>query len=138
HADQGAFADTTASENPHALAASAGEQTIDRADAAAERLTNEFAFECMRRRAVQFAPSLRRKMWFSVKRRAERIDHAPKQTFTHAHMGARPPGHNPVAKAHVPWRFVCHSKHRRSAKPNNLPRVAASGRIHNFAHFARC
>ena len=46
HADQRAFADAAAAENSHALAAPAREHSINRADAAAQRLADR---RCVRR-----------------------------------------------------------------------------------------
>src|ERR1700690_1422386 len=48
HADQRAFADSTAAKNAHALASSAGEEGVDRPDAASERIANRSTLERQR------------------------------------------------------------------------------------------
>src|SRR5438105_13323692 len=58
HPNQGALAYAAPAKNAHTLPAPASKQPVDGADAAAERLGNQFTLEGTRRCAVKIASSL--------------------------------------------------------------------------------
>src|SRR5208283_1375979 len=100
HANQRALAHTTASENAHALPPPASEESINRPNAAAERLADRNALQRQRSRGIEraiLAPVVRSQRIESL---AAAVNHPPQQAIADANHRPLPPGRNPVAKTY--------------------------------------
>src|SRR5579883_1498985 len=111
---------------PTPLPPSAGQQSVDGADAAPQRLANRRAFQRQRRLAVQqpvFACAIVRP---PVDRLPRTVDHAAQQIGTHPERRLRPPRHDAVAIPNPARPLQRHRQYGLSAKAHDFSRKRLS------------
>ena len=116
HADQGALADAAAAEDAEPLAAAAGDESVDGANATTQRLPYGNALQRTGRRTFQRPFFLGQVTALLVQRRAHGVDHPPQHVLSDAQSRPHVPGDNAVAVADT-RRFVQrHGQHGRAAE----------------------
>ncbi len=136
HADERAFADAAAAKDADALAASAGKESVDGANAAAERLADQGAFEGERSFAIERITLAADGSGKAVNRISSAIEHAAEQLFAEAQRRTPSPNHDLVAIADAGGTAQGHGKNGVAAEADNFSRPVLAAGIDDFAGFA--
>src|SRR5579862_554909 len=135
HANQRTLADSAATKNADSLAAAAGQEAVDGADAAGERLINKSAIQCRRSESVDWHGASCRILTRRVQRLAGCIDDSPQKFRSDTQRWPGSPSHNAVPKANALRLLQTHRQHVRAAKADDFPRKHGATGIQNFAGF---
>ena len=123
HADQRALAYAAAAEDTQPLSSSAGEESVDGADPATQRLANRQTVKGQRRSAVQSTATARSVGTKSIQRLPCPVDHSSQQLVSHRQRWTLAAREDSIAIANAAGLLQRHGQHRAASKADHLAGV---------------